>query len=746
MDFNANYQYSKAKIINENDNDNSYKNNTSNNDNLDKKTIKDQIKQIDEENIKNKSEKINIDKNSNPDKITKNFLNIMNTTVIKKINNDIQFYKDKKDIEVGIIYKNITIQNKVDYEKLKNDLNIFNIDFLNNINVTNYLKRNKTLKLIINFNFKEKYTKSNEIEKKVLKPKNKSLNNKNIKLKNSSNLNQTNSKNFINSDKTFNNKTHLEKKIKDFIKQKILNKTLNVSNIYNVSKKEIHKIVSDFHEKEIKKTNNIRTVVENKKSSSITKEILIKNLSNNLKIENSILKSKELLYKNIDKVSDRLSQMFKKVLKDIVLNPFDYILEGKLENNLSFMKQEIKSSLSESLENLNKNDIKMINTTKNIVHNNIDNDIKEKVKNNDGLSNLNKTSKDLVQTIRNLSNMYNKSNKLNFIESKSAINNKYVKKGSELKNDSLNNRKETNKEIDNLINKKIDKNDKIDFILKKSYSKKIAVAFQTNSSIYNSSKMKNKDHYLNEADYKLKNFIHNKATEFDKINLILNKTFNSTKDKVLNKSIKYNNNNKNLIIKNKTLKNNKIINKQEFQKIIKKIESEKKSLYEIEKKIISKLPKIKKILEDKKVNIPIIKEEINKMDRKPEKQGYNINLKNNHTNINDVNKALNINISSLENNKSIKEKEIKSSKNLRKENNLPSQTNDNNKNSIFSNLNLNKKSISQVNKNDQKEIHSLSKAKMVKTEKVKENLEIDDGSVMAEILKAYKNRIKNKKA
>jgi hypothetical protein len=654
---------------------------------------------------------------------------------------EIKVLNDKKNLDNGVIYRNINIQGENDFENLENDMKILNFDFLNYINVTDYIKKNKLIRLNLNLNFRNSETKDNSTEINHNYVKYASLIKNTPKYKNISMLNKTKLHPQVKKNNTLNNKTHLEKNIKDFISKKLINNNINASNIHNIRNREIKKIVADFQAEEIKKINKNNTIIISYNNKSLcNNSMMVKIDSNESKKEKLNKKSTELLYKNIDKVSERLTSMFKKVLKDIVLNPSDYILDIKLDNNLSFMREEIKNSLSESIEIPVKNEFKNFNITKNLLKNNeINKKIDQKVNKATPSTKVNKTAKKIIETIKNLThNFINKSHEINFIQTKSIKGNR-ITKNNFANNNATNVKKE---EIQNLISKKIDIKNKIEFILKKSYSKIKAVVLQANQTISNQSKINSNHLKRSELDHKSSKNIQDAVSELNNIINFSNKTINNTvKNFLINTKVE--NHNRNVILgKNKVIVNK---NKHENLKMFKIFESQKKSIIEIEKEIISQQPKSKNKLEktfndNKNNNNSEPKVNLGKIYNLASKQNSKANGNEDMNKPNSNNKTSNISNYKIEVEKNKKDKEIKPSLYLRKEINLSDKTKNYVKNSMFSNLNLIKKDVRQVSTKNLNA--SYNKPNVKKVEQKHEDMEIDDGSVMAEILKAYKNKLK----
>jgi len=728
MEFFTNYKYSKAKIIDEKDSDNSSNsNNRSKNTSVDKN---DSRKKRSEKKIKVNEITFNInnftdDSSNNHNNSSKSYeitkkldLNF-NKTKNNKLN-DIQIFNEKRDLVKGVLYKNITIQGENDLKALEQDLRILKIDFPKNVNVKEYLKRNKLLRLNLNLVFRNNKSILNVTNINHNSSYNAGFNKDAVESKNKTQIHHGGYNN-----RFFKNKTHLEKKIKEFIEAKIVDKTLNASNIHMVSKKEIKKIVNDFHAEKI---NNTIITINNmiiKNQASLDSSIMMRKDLKKMKKVNGNINTTQLLYKNLDKISERLTLMFKKVLKDIVLNPTNYILEGKLENNLSFMKEEIRDSLSESIEIQGREKIILINKKENKTHS----EIAKKINEITNSTTHNKTEKTIIEVIKNLTNnLHQKSNEINFIQTNVVKN---IQKNSLNSKSTLKNFTDiSNKEINNLLSKKIDHINKIQFQLKKSYSPKVTVELQKNN--INSSNTKTYQiNKLTELDHKVKNHI--------KVNTQLPlKLINAGKNIKLNKTQEEKQILNSIEVKNKPKSDTK--KHENANTIYKKLETQKNSILEIEKKIISRLPKIKKMLETKKLNDSDIKHSSEKLNKS---SLFKINL-NSTVNINKKDQQKN---SILATNKTkimsinLEEKLT----NLRKDVKILDKSDINNKNYIssISDNKLNKKIVDSIFSKDLSNLHT-KKTQNKKEELKHEDLEVDDGSVMAEILKGYKN--KHKKA
>lgn len=740
MDFNTNYKYSKAKIINEKDTDNINSDgitnkNTSESKNDDSKRKRNKNENKVNEASKKNSKKFTENNNQNASKSNENnkikkLVEDFNRNKENEINK-IKILNDKKDLEKGIIYRNITIQGENDMKVLEQDMKILKFDLLNYVNVIEYLKRNKLLRINLNLNFLNNLSQVNNTNIVYVNKTD------STKSKNHTKINHNTFKKHA----SMKNKTHLENKIKDFIAEKIINKTLNISNIHKIRNKEIKVIVSDFHDKDIKSLNKtIVNKINNNFSSFNNRNFVIrKNLIKTKKI-NKNLNTTELLYRNLDKVSERLTLMFKKVLKDIVLNPSDYILEGKLENNLSFMKEEIKNSLSESIQIPVKDKIISITKSENKNHNEMSKKINELA---DSKS-LNKTKKIVVEVVKNFTkNLFNKSNEINFIQSKIVENPK--KNSINSKSTNKNVTDITKNEIINLISKKMDNNNKIQFVLKKSYSKKIAVELQTNYSIPVESKA-HKNNKLTELDHKVNKHIKDNFPT-------LKKPIQNEKKIIANKTKVEKHSTNALPVKNQPKIESMNTEKANLHK---KLESQKNSILELQKKIFSQLPEMKQTHEKKKLNESTQKESFKNLNKSS-------GLKKNHKTVANINKKNEVRKSVLVTNNTLitsnltkvlkqeirknkKDKLAESSSNLRKDiNKVLDNANSNNKNTISSNSeeNQNKKNLGSIFSQDLNNFNKKIQNK--KVEMKHEDLEIDDGSVMAEILKAYKNKFKSRK-
>lgn len=787
MDFNYDYKYSKAKIINDN---NSYKTTD---------TVKEKI----DESHKTIVEAIAV--------------NLNNTSEIREKNEEIKIIKVNDNFDKGVVLrKNLTIQNLEEAEKLQHDLILLKFDFLNKLNIENYLKTNKILSLNLNFNFRNNQSLINSTNSKFINQINQK---KQVIIgRNYTNLNFSHSINNFTTNGNINNRTHLEKKIKDFISQKIMNKSLNVSSIHNISDIQIKQILSDFHSKE---KNVLQNNLKDRKNRNLKFNLSLnktKSLYINKNHKEDMNKTRQIIYQNIDKISNKLTFIFKKVLKDLLEDLNIHEINSRIEHNISELKNEIRDSLSQPLNNsnhliyksdkikkktispkseidkkhlINKSDnikkktispkseinqIQFINKTNNIKKKSISpkSEIQKKIQQNNNIIKYinNSTSSKYAGILKNLTDNIakNTATEINFLQK----NTNSVAKKNNLKKNSLTNKSkksiENKKEIHNLQKAKKEKIDKnrgeklsnitksdvinkqIRFVFENSFSKMIP--HEKNSEKAYQSFNKNK----REEEINKKSFHHIR----EKINQL--KKYKTLPEAKIHKNIEIKNATKASSIKanlKKDLKNlTQLINHK--NKTIEHDKSPSNSIFEMEKKIISQLPLLKKFIEkikiiDDKKNLSIH----NKTDIKLEINNKKI-LESNH----EIKKLILINKNITVQNKTkgplieknftkiLNERKIQADKNstiLKQEMKvelikMKEEVIKINSTSIVSKVNnsINHSDIklkSEPTKEKEKKVEKSNNLGKKKKEEIVD-LEIDDNSMMAEILKTYKNKFK----
>ncbi len=732
------YNYRKANLFNEN------------------KPVNNQTVSTEKKLSENKPKTIESEVITNAKKFLKSEVNstlILNLTKINNLTFDL-LNNSARDIYYEVYSRNITINNTSDIQNLKHDLRVLNFDL---INITNYFQSNKPLSLIFNINFKN--------NNKSILTSNKNNYNTSITCSKTSNLKDKLKvkENKVKKLGLSKNKTNLENKIKDFISSKILNRTLNISHYHNITEKQITEIVIDFNSNvnkiylknrttknyqrnktgKITPLNNHSNNVNNNNNYTLSENNsnLFKNFnnSNNTSFNNQ-LNSSYIIHSNIDSISEKIALIFKRVLIDILSNPSNYIKDNNIEKDFYKIKHQIKDSFKESLDNNNS-----ISKLKKI--------IKNKIGNN---KTINKPS---IVKIKPTSNSTSVINRINFIQ----VN---LNKTSETKKNitEVYTRNNTNREILNLIKQKINEHasnrafeNKIEFLFKNSSSKRVEIYR------YNNKHNEKKPNFENRS-------LNKKITNTSKTHILEIKKHN---DK--NVTVEY-------PIKNKTISKDKfnlrkLPIKNETVKIQEKFESSNNSIKEIQKKIVSHLPNIKMMIKDKKilnkinnlVNTNNFTSTLNKtsniVNNNYSKNNQNLNVSKIYMNLiqnYNVNKIDNtsenkinikdpkfiLNITKFKSNIDI-DFDMNRKKNileyLKKENNVKIKFEINKKIEMLNKASKNKtksneknmfKSNKSISKDDKKRINLNNKTKNEYSKKY--DLEIEDGSMMADLLEEYK--------
>lgn len=634
----------------------------------------------------------------------------------------------KKMLEKCLLYKNLTINSFSEFQNISHDLNALKIPFLNFINYDEYINNNRTFQITVNLNFQGNYSnnQSYNISNKISVVDINEHNKNHIRVNSVGTLKKLKQDEIEKKNKKSNIKNNLENKIKDFIHSKINEKELNFIDFKNVSDKQIKEIVKDFH------------LNQKHKNSKATD---LKSINNKTHYDNTSMK---ILYKKIDAMSEKLTKIFKKVLRDIIDNPTDYTTENKTDNNLNYLQSEIKQSILSSIANhipeinLNKSNAVKVHLNSTV---NLEEKINKTMKNFTDLVSKNFKIKQDVSFIEAKKINFNKHLENLAAQQKIAITlnrtNQILRKN---KTTSIN--KFSNKEIQELIKKK-----KIVFEMKKLHVNKASL----NNFIFNKTNRMNNAGFDNKNALNhtsIRNSLKNMTTKITNNTEIMKKAINHIKvninkynrTQVKNKSrhnVQIKVNNKKLDMKPAMQNETKVqqqrkLNKTRASYELEKIIKNNSTLFELQKKIGKSLPELK-INPSKKHGI--LKTNYTSIDR-----NIQSNLTQKKINAQAITdkpyefrtQILNRSLKNLDKTNHIKESIARYIPQVDHKIKIDSTflKNKRNEREIIVTENKNESKIKQIHDNKPSIVH--------------EDLEVDDGSMMAEILKAYKKRFNKK--
>ena len=552
--------------------------------------------------------------------------------------------------------------------------------------------------------------------------------------------------------KNIKNKTKidLENKVKDFISIKISENKLNFTENKKISNKNnLKKIVKEF-----------------KQENNIEQSIKILNNSNLL----------NYFYEKIDTISYKIVSIFKKVLKNIIENPNDYSGTDKIDLNFQNITNEIQNSFVSELKNYNNTDINLkknqsnktkegkslekiktkineIKNEKNLIENiklikNITNSLvtKKNEKNNLLLENLNGKNKNnslqnntsiVVKPKHELRNKTLKNGKKNNRENLGSLQTNFIEKKkkpiilSEVSKQNI----ELNKTKINEINKIINKSKiylKLNYIRLNKTKKTIGL----NNSIKKNSQKINATKSTNISQLIKTNVSDINKTNEKKLSL-QNKTSDVKKLTHLEKTIfKHNNNSTNNIKNNNNTKN--------FFYKFTQMNIKSKLFLDIKNKILSKIPNLKNLMKNSTILNSLHKKNFTILENST---NYKDNL-----NLSKISKLKNINMTLV---KQILFKNLNNNKlnktNIEKlENKILNSTtvsllkkkNDTLENKILFSGNKHEVKFLRNEENKKKDLKIENKLAIIKINPNTNEKDVDDKSVISELLKNFGKRLK----
>ena len=552
--------------------------------------------------------------------------------------------------------------------------------------------------------------------------------------------------------KNIKNKTKidLENKVKDFISIKISENKLNFTENKKISNKNnLKKIVKEF-----------------KQENNIEQSIKILNNSNLL----------NYFYEKIDTISYKIVSIFKKVLKNIIENPNDYSGTDKIDLNFQNITNEIQNSFVSELKNYNNTDINLkknqsnktkegkslekiktkineIKNEKNLIENiklikNITNSLvtKKNEKNNLLLENLNGKNKNnslqnntsiVVKPKHELRNKTLKNGKKNNRENLGSLQTNFIEKKkkpiilSEVSKQNI----ELNKTKINEINKIINKSKiylKLNYIRLNKTKKTIGL----NNSIKKNSQKINATKSTNISQLIITNVSDINKTNEKKLSL-QNKTSDVKKLTHLEKTIfKHNNNSTNNIKNNNNTKN--------FFYKFTQMNIKSKLFLDIKNKILSKIPNLKNLMKNSTILNSLHKKNFTILENST---NYKDNL-----NLSKISKLKNINMTLV---KQILFKNLNNNKlnktNIEKlENKILNSTtvsllkkkNDTLENKILFSGNKHEVKFLRNEENKKKDLKIENKLAIIKINPNTNEKDVDDKSVISELLKNFGKRLK----
>ena len=453
--------------------------------------------------------------------------NIYNSKTLNNIlkNSEYNFDKNKNYIINQMKNEKNTINDsKNEFEKLKNDDDIFPLNFLDkyqennneNYEISNFDNNNKILNNNNdnNNNFIENRNKFNIIDK--------NLENNNINLKNDENKFEKNNQSF-NISNNINNKINIINNIKnDNIKNNFDNSKKNYS--INNNEKKSDNIIKEINDKSVQIMDDIYKInnnLENYNNRIINKKIKenIFNIKNNKKAKSNLFSKKQnnLNWENINKTNIK-SNDNNKLLNKNKSNNFLKQNNTKSNNRLNRKFDKIKNNLiSDTNKQQSSRSLKQ-NKDKNSSNINYSNKLKQITKEKFDLKNLFRLPAKTTNIEEKEKEKYKESKYLtkkykNYLNTEENLN--ISKSRSKNKNNSLKNKKSSNKAINNNLFNNIIFNEK---------EKDIQIALNTDHDALKSLKNNNK---FNNIPYNNKEVLTNRDINSDRRNIIIDNDINN---------------------------------------------------------------------------------------------------------------------------------------------------------------------------------------------------------------------------